>query len=535
MRKFICCILAATTFFVGAASSCSLLQKTPASENSISESVQEKEYALSLKKTLYKLEDGQTATLQLNFTVDGVEADWSLLTFSSSDDSVVTVSADGVMTGVAGGKANVTVTDGTNTVSATVNVVMRTYKIKLSTESLILPIGESAQVTATAYFGSKEEEGAALSWQSSNPDVATVEDGLITVVNSGNAEISVSYQGVTESVDVLGVVKTTAENVNSFSEEYINIYGRSYVSAGDLHFDHAANAVELGMFGASLSVSIYATADSYMRVYVDGSKTGKRLTVTRGTADYTAAEDLEEGYHTIRIVKASEEQNAQWAIRSFTAEEFFVVPEKSDLKIEFIGDSITAGYGVLGATGVSWSVENSDCAKSYAYLAAEALNADYSIVAWSGICTKAYYWASGLNMETLYGYVSSTNRQTYAADFDADVVVLNLGTNEGSYISSGLPNAGSYGMQFPADYKAFLQAIRAKNPNAYIICLYGMMGRNVAIQTGIQMAIEELGDEKVAYNPFTFEPNTLAANGHPSSMAQKNWADALAEYIRTIA
>ena len=54
-------------------------------------------------------------------------------------------------------------------------------------------------------------------------------------------------------------------------------------------------------------------------------------------------------------------------------------------KIEFIGDSITAGYGVddeVKEHGFSTATE--DVTKTYAYKTAAALQADYSIVAYSG-------------------------------------------------------------------------------------------------------------------------------------------------------
>ena len=117
------------------------------------------------------------------------------------------------------------------------------------------------------------------------------------------------------------------------------------------------------------------------------------------------------------------------------SEKFYCAPAKSDLKIEFVGDSITAGYGVLGNKGDAWSVTNSDCTGSYAYLTAQKLDADYSVVAWSGICTKAYMWAN-INMDNLYKRVSNSNTAQYAFDFSPDVVVLNLGTNEATYLGS---------------------------------------------------------------------------------------------------
>ncbi|MBQ8342510.1 MAG: Ig-like domain-containing protein [Clostridia bacterium] len=533
MRKFLCCLLALLTLGVGTVTAVSCGGSSGGSGSSVETSIDESKVTLRLTKKVYNIENGQTAALELDFKVDGEAEDVSLLSFTSSDPAIAAVSADGVVTGVSGGRAYITVACGTKTVKATINVTMRENRLTLSDESVSLLVGDTKQVSATVYFGLSEVTDAAVLWQSSDPAVATVENGVITGVGNGKTTVTATYEDVSAAVEVTVFAETAAENVNSFGEEYINIYGRSYVTADGLNLDHAANGVEVGIVGGSLKVTICSSGKSKMRVFVDGDASGEKMDVDVGTKEYTVASGLTEGCHVVRIVKATEEQTAQWDVLSFAADKFFVAPEKSDLKIEFIGDSITAGYGLYGSSGDGYTVENSDCSKTYAYLAARELNADYSIVAWSGICAKAYYWCSNLNMTTLYNQISNTNKTAYAFDFDADVVVVNLGTNEASYITDAGGNS-SYEFLFPIDYMDFLSDIREKHPEAYIICLYGMMGKNVVVNNGIQSAVDALDDEKIVYNPFAFEANQYGANGHPNNLAQKTWGEALAAYIQTL-
>lgn len=54
-------------------------------------------------------------------------------------------------------------------------------------------------------------------------------------------------------------------------------------------------------------------------------------------------------------------------------------------------------------------------------------------------------------MDVLYGDVSKSNTADYAFDFNPDVVVINLGTNDQAYLQQ---NSG-YAQQFPVDYKDF--------------------------------------------------------------------------------
>lgn len=410
-------------------------------------------------------------------------------------------------------------------------------KIVLSETEIEMLAGDNYEIVATAYNEAEKVENATLKWSSSDTNVASVVNGKIIAISGGTATVSVTYGEITESVNVFVAKLIKAKDVNTFSEEFINIYGRSYITDNKLNLDQCANGVELAIIGDSLSADITSTTsdsttESYIRVYVDGDEEGKRIQIADGTNTYKLADGLANGYHKIRLVKATEMLHSSWKVSNFSATAFATLPEKSDLKIEFIGDSITAGNANLGSSGDDWSVGNSDSAKTYAYFTAQRLNADYSIVAMSGICVKAYHWVKNINMSTLYAYVSNINTQAYSFDFKPDVVVLNLGTNDANYM--GKAEGSGYSSQFPSDYKAFLTYLRQKNPNAYIICLYGMMGTNATVNVGIQSALTNLNDSKIVYNPFAFEANTSGGAYHPSLSAQQTWGEALATYIKSL-
>ena len=378
---------------------------------------------------------------------------------------------------------------------------------------------------------------SALTFTSANPSVATVSnDGIVTGVSVGKTQVTVSYEEKTLTADVSVVAETTAENVNTFSEDYVNIYGRSYVSNEGLYLNHAASSIEVGFIGSSLSVTIASSVASKMRVFVDGETSGTKIDLEAGERTYTVAENLTDGLHTVRIVKGTEELWAQWRIISFAADKFFAMPEKSDLKIEFIGSSDSTGYGIYGSPGQEGTVANSDCTRAYPYLTAQALNADYSVVAMTGICTSVCFWAGDYKMETLYEQVCVTNPTSYAFDFNPDIVVVNLGSIEASYMTRDDEENSdlTYSTQFSTDYQRFLSAVREKNPNAYIICLYGMIQKNMGVHNGIRVAVGNLADDKIVYNPFTIKEDTSGAIHHPGSQAHKKWAEDLTAYIQTL-
>ena len=492
-------------------------------------------YELKFNQGAYELKDGQKKVLDLTFTVNGNSAPFSSLVFLSSNNEVVTVEQNGIITGVAEGNATVIVSFKEMRAEAQVSVIMRPRSVQINADDCVMFKNDRLQLSANYLIDGFEASTKGFTWESSNPSVVSVNNGLLTAQTNGMAKITVSCveTNQTDTITVTVVSKTTASIVNAFKEQAINIYGRSYIQNGRLCLDHVANAVELAIVGQELSVELTADYQSVMKVYIDDDTDGKRLEIKKGTAFYTVAQNLEDEYHKIRIVKGTEMQDATWQIHAFTATQFATVLEKVDLKIEFIGDSITAGYGVLGEVTDNKTVENSDCTSAYAYLAVQELGADYSIVAWSGICAKAYHWCPNLNMFDLYQRVSYKRTTQYVETDEPDIIVVNLGGNESSYLDEAYGGA-AYGEQFPADYKEFLQLVRQKSPNAYIVCLYGMMGTNDVIETGIQTAIAEINDNKIVYNPFAFLPNMEAANGHPNLSAQKEWATLLVTHIRSL-
>lgn len=471
----------------------------------------------------------ETVDLNVSLTVGGNPIDITKIEFSSNDRNIARVNSNGRITGASYGTTKIVARYENETREVTVTVEPEKVA-KLTEENVDVLLGGEKRLTAHVYSGGEIVTSAKVEWSSSDNSVATVSEGLVKAVGKGKAKIIVKYGDSTDTAVVNVVEETNADNVNSFNEEYINIFGRHYKSGNRLKLHHAANAIEVGIIGTSLDVNVGTTGTSYMRVWVDGVENEDRIKVV-GSEDnrYVVADGLEYGYHRVRIVKATEMQNAVWTVSSFTADKFATVPEKSDMKIEFIGDSITAGYGSLGPQGAAWSVDNSDSTKSYAYLTAHKLNADYSIVAWSGICVKANVWVSDKNMLTLYPKLAD-GQGAYAFDFCPNVVVLNLGTNDATNLTSDFAGSG-YGEQFPADYKTMLALIREKNPDAYIICLYGMMGTDNVIDGGIKTAIKELNDPDIVYNPISIVKNADGANGHPGATAQNSWATALANYI----
>lgn len=491
-------------------------------------------YNLLALQTLYSLLEGDTVALKVKVLDDGVSLpieDW--VTFTSLNPDVATVDEKGNVTGVKEGKTVIMATMGDQYKSLTITVEKLVKEIRLDQTTYGVTAGNAVQVQAEAYRSDVLDENATFTYEIADTSIATVtESGLIVGIADGETSLTVTYDNVDVSVPVTVYTSATTEEVNSFSEDYVNIYGRTYITSGRLNLDHVASGVEVSIIGTSLTARLSSTSALYVRVFVDDEEHGERIALTSGVADYVLAKELSNGYHKIRIVKSSELFDGQIDVVSFSADGFAVAPQKGKIKIEFIGDSITTGYGVLGASGQGRTVENSDGCYSFSYRTAQKLRADYSTIAVQGICAKAYHWNKTWNMYSLYQNVSANfNNAKYDFSFHPDVIVLGLGTNEASYMQPTYGGSG-YGAQFPTDYQEMLTYIREKNPDAYIICIYGMMGTNFTIGSGIYTAVQNMNDDRIEY--MTFSANNAGANGHPTDVASEAWAKELAAKIESI-
>ncbi len=325
-----------------------------------------------------------------------------------------------------------------------------------------------------------------------------------------------------------GYTVASEEAVNSFDPSVLRIFGRTYQTTGKLNLDNAATGFEVTFYGTNLSVKFAPTTTYlYMRYFVDDDAEGKFVNVRSGA--HRMAKDLEEGVHTVRVVKSTSSQNGIIRVTEISTDGSFLVPKESSApRIEFVGDSITVGAGVFGQSSDLCKVENSDAARSYAYRTAMALGAQStcSFVATEGICTKAKS-ALQVNMLEMYGGHSSTNTTPLSESVQYDVVVVALGTNDSYYMSNHPEYTEA---QFIADYQELLGLIRTRNPAAKIVCIYGLMEKNPVVERGIKAAVASM--EGASY--LEVPRDTAGAQAHPSEAGAIKQSAVLTDYLRQI-
>ena len=128
-------------------------------------------------------------SLQLTATVQPEDASNKEVRWSSSNENVCIVQ-NGLVTAVAAGTATVTVTtvDGNFTASCVIKVVQHVTKVEMNKATLTLKVGEEEKLTASV--SPDNAENKALTWMSSNEQIATVDtNGNVKAVKAGEAWI----------------------------------------------------------------------------------------------------------------------------------------------------------------------------------------------------------------------------------------------------------------------------------------------------------------------------------------------------------
>ena len=148
------------------------------------------------------------ATVQLSATVlDGSDQPiaGAAVEWSSSDEAVASVSAQGVVTAAGNGSARVTARSGEVSASAEITVSQAAGSITLTPdEANLTALGATVQLRATVLDGSDQPiAGAAVEWSSSDEAVATInDDGLVTAAGNGSARITAKSGEVSASAEI---------------------------------------------------------------------------------------------------------------------------------------------------------------------------------------------------------------------------------------------------------------------------------------------------------------------------------------------
>ena len=278
----------------------------------------------------------------------------------------------------------------------------------------------------------------------------------------------------------------------------------------------------------------------------------------RGECDsvVTLATALPEGRHLVRlmyVIEGYELYPEFWGFVLDKGRQLVEAPSFPSRKIEFIGNSITCGYGNEGLKKeehFDYATENHYY--SYASITARNLEAQHWVVARSGIGAYRNYGepksgSPGSCMPVQYeftGYAWKPDLRKEASflsekwDFSRyqpDVVCINLGTNDLS--------TNNYDLSLlKQGYRKLLKMVRQHNPNAKIVFLTGSMLYNQELKEAIQI-LDEIADEarkagdKEVYRfdmPHIDGEEFFGNDYHPNIYQDEKMAGELTAYLRKL-
>jgi lysophospholipase L1-like esterase len=339
----------------------------------------------------------------------------------------------------------------------------------------------------------------------------------------------------------------------------VKLLGRTYISEDVLWCAQSGTGVEFVCQGENLTVSFKGSNASMIKgnnkkyprvaVYVNGERViDTQIDEVYKNIDVSLNPDE---ISNVKIIKLSESMESIFGIRNITVDgsiDGISPAPESDLLIEFIGDSITCGYGVDAAgKEESFSTETEDFADSYAYLTAENFGADISVVAFSGHGIISGYSADGINktdqlVSKYYDKIGASYTDKidgknladieYIPERKPDLIVINLGTNDDSYCQ----NDEEKQAEFTEEYVNFLKTVRSSNPDAVILCTLGVMGDRLypAVEKAVSYFQSETGDNKIYTFKFDVQnpADGYGADWHPSALTHMKTAESLIAWIR---
>ena len=188
--------------------------------------------SISLNQTSISLPIGSTQTL-IATVLPSVASD-KTVTWSSSDENIATIDANGNVTGVGIGNATITATtnDGSNlSASCSVNVTqVSATSIRLDQSEVEMTVGQDVKLTATVLPSGSSQR---VTWSSSDPSVAKVVGGTVYAQDMGECLITArTLDGTNLTADCLIMVYPGGETPSPAGSGDVN--GDGIVNISDV-------------------------------------------------------------------------------------------------------------------------------------------------------------------------------------------------------------------------------------------------------------------------------------------------------------
>lgn len=320
----------------------------------------------------------------------------------------------------------------------------------------------------------------------------------------------------------------------------LRVTGRAdWSKKGQVSIFWSGSAFTIGFEGTALKINLDATY-ALFDVFIDDDLYPS-IIIDRSDSAYpsneiTVVKNLSDKPHSVRIQKNTEIAYGKATLKGIQVlgtASASALPPMPKKKIEFIGNSITCGYGILGKENDINTIDVEDHFYTYANQAALILKAEEHTVCYSGKGTLRNCDNSTTHLiPEIYSKLSLESETIWnTEEWVPDIIFANLGAND---FNTTYPDSSSF-VNAVID---FVKQLRGYYPNTSITLLDGPMMEGEEMMTcrrfldAAQQAFTASGDKNV-YR-FSFEPQGELGYGianHPNRAQGQKDAVRLAEWV----
>ncbi len=316
------------------------------------------------------------------------------------------------------------------------------------------------------------------------------------------------------------------------------------VDSTTMQWAWSGSGVRLSFKGTAVRARLQARGAVY-RVLVDGKEIKPLDLSNSNDTLFALASNLALDSHEVVLRVRTEMQQSTATFHGFEVDGTVLAPAPAPKRrIEFYGNSITCGYGILDSLNSNpFKITTEDEGMTYAAHASDSLGAERHTVCWSG---KGVY--RNINKDTvnptvprLYDRILPWDTQ-HLWDFSQwmpDVVVIDLGTND---YNPDNPDS----TRFEAAFSAFVDTLHAKYPSAKILLLDGPMFSDgypagahalTHVRQRLDNVVAKAKERGVAASHVSLTPQGnlgYGADWHPNRAQAKLNGKELADALRTL-
>lgn len=318
--------------------------------------------------------------------------------------------------------------------------------------------------------------------------------------------------------------------------------GRTRVDSSSVSADWTGIYVRIHFYGNYLAMRVSDTGRNYYNLYIDRDLSAEpdEVVTTHGDTTVVLFQARRAKEHTLTLYKRTEGEQGRTTFHEVLVQgELLEAAPLKERQIEFIGDSYTCGFGAENSGPYDpFTPQTETSAKTYASIIARYFDADYQLIAHSGMGIVRNYnskfagWYMPDRYTQTFDMDSTVRWSATQAAFRPQLTVIFLGGND---FSTGMqPNYEP----FASNYIRLMQQVKSNYGDSHpILCCIKKGFPDLTDY--VQRVVRECGLSNVSVCPFFPEvfaddATNLGAGWHPNYMGHRKAAHVLVPYVATI-